>query len=590
MAREKENNFVEKTKRLLQHSVGSICSNSECQTLTTGPNCDENKYTNHGVAAHITAASAGGPRYDPSMTSEQRSHYDNGIWLCTHCSFTIDKNYQEFSIELLQQWKKDAEDFARDVLNRKKTYIPPQLLKNWERKLIEKDFKIEDISKELENLKQKYLSLKESIGSDDNDSKEIQCAIDNGENETVKELLFKRLEKQQDERESKEKDEAKTYFQLGEIAELDINYNEAKDYYDNAVKYDNLNCSYVSALSNILYVIGNYEDALKYYEKALKIFSGSEIEIASIYNNMAVIFGIYDDYGKAVEYYDYALHIYLKEYGEEHLFVATIYNNIGTIFMATHDYINAIKNYEKSLYITIKLVGNDHIDVSINYSNLGEVYNLSGEYSKSLTYNLKALKIALLSVGEKHQDTAIIYNNIGEVYKSKRKFSKAIVNYEKSLNIKKELLGEEHLSTSSTYNNLGAVYHLINKNDLALIYLEKSLSIKLKILGEKHSSTISAYNNIGVIYKSLKNKDLAFEYFDKALNVALENYGDKDINVSTAYNNLGEIFFENKEYKKAKSYLEKSLSIIENLFDKNNPELITIKKNLELVENLESGI
>lgn len=538
MGRDKENNFTEKTKKLLQHNVGSICSNPECQTLTTGPNCNENKYTNHGVAAHITAAADGGPRYDETMTSEQRSHYDNGIWLCTHCSFTIDKDEQRFSTAFLMQWKKNAENFARDVLDRKKKYIPPQLLKNWERKLIEKDFKIEDISKELENLKQKYFSLKESIGSDTDESEQIQCAIDNGENATAKELLFQRLEKQKEERENKERDEAKTYFQLGKIAELDISYEEALEYYLNAVKYDNQNDAYLNALANILFIKGNYKDALEYYEKVLAIFSGTANELASIYNNIGVIYGIYDESAKALKYYNNALNIYLKKSSENHLFIATIYNNIGTIFMSNQEYKNATKYYEKSLYITIKSVGDHHIDTAITYANLGETYNLTGEYNKALTYNLKALKITLETLGEKHQNTAILYNNIGEVYKSKRKYNKAIENLEKSLYIKIALLGEEHLSTSSTYNNLGAVYHCKNDNDIAIKYFEKSLKIKLKVLGEKHSSTISVYNNIGVIYKALNNKDLAYEYYDKALNISLENYGDKNINVATAYNNL----------------------------------------------------
>ena len=40
--------------------------------------------------AHICAAAQGGPRYDASMTPEERKSFENGIWLCQSCSKLID--------------------------------------------------------------------------------------------------------------------------------------------------------------------------------------------------------------------------------------------------------------------------------------------------------------------------------------------------------------------------------------------------------------------------------------------------------------------------------------------------------------------
>ncbi|SEH54401.1 hypothetical protein SAMN05660691_00004 [Rheinheimera pacifica] len=65
-----------------------------------------------GVAAHICAASPGGPRYNPNMSEEQRTSYDNGIWLCQTCSRLIDVDERRFSVELLQTWKREAEEYS----------------------------------------------------------------------------------------------------------------------------------------------------------------------------------------------------------------------------------------------------------------------------------------------------------------------------------------------------------------------------------------------------------------------------------------------------------------------------------------------
>ena len=91
--------FTEQTKRKLRDNVGSRCSKPDCRVPTMAPS------NNIGVAAHICAASKGGPRYDKSMTSEQRKSIENGIWLCQNHATEIDKNPNHYSIELLNQWK-----------------------------------------------------------------------------------------------------------------------------------------------------------------------------------------------------------------------------------------------------------------------------------------------------------------------------------------------------------------------------------------------------------------------------------------------------------------------------------------------------
>lgn len=109
--------FNKTTKDVLAKRVGYLCSNPECRKLTIGPNQAQDKATSIGIAAHITAASSGGPRYDGNMTEEQRSHIDNGIWLCSNCATLIDKDENPFPIELLNEWKQNAEEEAFSKIN-----------------------------------------------------------------------------------------------------------------------------------------------------------------------------------------------------------------------------------------------------------------------------------------------------------------------------------------------------------------------------------------------------------------------------------------------------------------------------------------
>lgn len=95
----------------LAKRVGMRCSYPDCRAPTSGPDM-EGGVTNVGVAAHITAASPGGPRYDETLTSEGRSDISNGIWLCQIHAKLIDDDELAFPASTLKAWKETAEMMA----------------------------------------------------------------------------------------------------------------------------------------------------------------------------------------------------------------------------------------------------------------------------------------------------------------------------------------------------------------------------------------------------------------------------------------------------------------------------------------------
>lgn len=104
--------FHSATKELLAKRVGYRCSNPSCRQPTSGPHKDTTKTVNVGVAAHITAASPKGPRYDAFFSSAQRTSAQNGIWLCQKCSKLIDTDSIRYSLDVIYEWKRTAEELA----------------------------------------------------------------------------------------------------------------------------------------------------------------------------------------------------------------------------------------------------------------------------------------------------------------------------------------------------------------------------------------------------------------------------------------------------------------------------------------------
>ena len=106
--------FSARTKNDLALRASYICSLCKCSTV--GPSDERpDAVTMIGIAAHICAAAPGpgARRHDPTMTPEQRSHIDNGIWLCASCSVLIDRDEERYTIDVLREIRREHESSRR---------------------------------------------------------------------------------------------------------------------------------------------------------------------------------------------------------------------------------------------------------------------------------------------------------------------------------------------------------------------------------------------------------------------------------------------------------------------------------------------
>ena len=132
----KRDDFTQQIKDKLYERVGGKCSNPNCRKETKGPHSNPTKSVSIGVAAHITAASEGGPRYDSEMSSEERRSIENGIWLCSTCAKMIDSDPDAYPVELLRNWKKMAEDEQARIINQGEIFLTKKDLSESSRKMV----------------------------------------------------------------------------------------------------------------------------------------------------------------------------------------------------------------------------------------------------------------------------------------------------------------------------------------------------------------------------------------------------------------------------------------------------------------------
>ena len=286
---------------------------------------------------------------------------------------------------------------------------------------------------------------------------------------------------------AKKAEAAKSYFQLAELDEKELRYADALKHYRQAASLQPQNGLYLNDLGNFLITMAHYNEAIDNLNRALKHIPADSQELeGTINNNLGLAYHNKGEYDKAIEYYQKAIAIDKKFYGEEHPEIAIDYNNLGLAYRNKGEYDKAIDYYQKALAIDKKFYGEEHPDIAIDYNNLGAAYDSKGEYDKAIDYYQKALAIDKKYHGEEHPNIATRYNNLGLAYHNKGEYDKAIDYYHKALVIGKKYHGEEHPNIAIRYNNLGFAYHNKGEYDKAIDYYHKALDILRKFHPNGH--------------------------------------------------------------------------------------------------------
>ena len=292
--------------------------------------------------------------------------------------------------------------------------------------------------------------------------------------------------------------------------------------------------------------IGDYNSALRYYDKARKIqelvLGENHPDMATTYNYIGIVYANKGDYTTALEYYDKARKIQELVLGENHLFFSQIYHNIGRVYVDKGDYDIALQYYDKAMKIQKRVFDENHPVLGISYNSIGCAYLKKGDYDTALQYCDKAMKIREFVLGENHPDMAKNYNNIGGIYSSKGDYVTALEYYDKARKIQERVLGENHPSLATSYNNIGSVYSSKGDYVTALEYYDKARKIQERVLGENHPSLATSYTNIATVLVRRGDYNTALQYYDKARKILEHTLVENNHKLAIIYSFIGVIY------------------------------------------------
>ncbi len=264
--------------------------------------------------------------------------------------------------------------------------------------------------------------------------------------------------------------------------------------------------------------LGNYESALEYYQKSVKIAQQLEDEIAEgeSLQNIGTMYYELSKIELAKRYFNQAL-IFFENHNYK-MGMSGVYTNLGIFAHDSGDLNTAKKYYEKSLEIDKAL---DNIEgVAANYNNLAAIYRTEQDHEQAFHYYTMALAIAMKlndieSVAMFKKNISALLLIKGQNEDDERYLNKAESMLYDALKVMNEIdLQYEILELYSAMSNLYDVksehYHLHKENKKRMKSLEKAVTFRDKYIRLSDSlftrDSERSINELEVQYETAKKE------------------------------------------------------------------------------------
>ncbi len=253
------------------------------------------------------------------------------------------------------------------------------------------------------------------------------------------------------------KSEAVTYHNLGIVAQEQRQYEQAEQYYQNAlrikIEFDDRysQASTYHQLGIVAQEQRQYEQAEQYYQNALriKIEFDDRYSQASTYHQLGRVAQEQRQYEQAEQYYQNALRIKIEF--DDRYSQASTYHQLGRVAQEQRQYEQAEQYYQNALKIYIEF--DDRYEQAGTYHQLGRVAQEQRQYEQAEQYYQNALKI-YIEFDDRYEQAGT-YHQLGWVAQEQRQYEQAREYYLKALGILNEY---DEYSSGVALRNLSRLY------------------------------------------------------------------------------------------------------------------------------------
>jgi tetratricopeptide (TPR) repeat protein len=228
--------------------------------------------------------------------------------------------------------------------------------------------------------------------------------------------------------------------QQGKAREGIIHFRKAASIFEEASKTDLASTTYMN-LGILATITGNYDDALTAYERALPEFEheGDILKLAELHHNLGMLFLARLESVSAIEHFDESLVYAHQAHYEELIGLASLGN--ATAYAREKDLALALWFDNKALSIFRKL--NAQLSIADAYKVKGIIQRELKQYAAAELYfktsiNLNEGHKSPLNLAETHFELGLLYKETGDGAKAKRNFQQSL-KYFQQVGAKKDI-------------------------------------------------------------------------------------------------------------------------------------------------------
>ncbi|MCB0190212.1 MAG: tetratricopeptide repeat protein, partial [Caldilineaceae bacterium] len=317
--------------------------------------------------------------------------------------------------------------------------------------------------------------------------------------------------------------------------------------------------------------LGQYDQALPYYEDALRYHQGENatVETAALLTNIGDLYRAMGDYDRALPTYEEASSL-LQGATEPARAIATL-TGIGKVQRALHKGDLALATFEEALALAKTM--DAPVEEAKQMLNVGNAYAALGQVEEAISMFERARAVA-----ENEQDQALLADALeefGRVYRGSSQYELALDVLQQALTIQEQL--GDIAGQADTLNNLGGVYLNIFQPERALEPYQRALAAAQSVYDVPLAIEILA--GLGQAYENEGNVEQAITTYEAAIATG----SGHPIELET-YQRLLKLLWDNGDLGAVFTYMEQALAS-SFLDEKGNPWLdIRSKVAPELAE------
>ena len=270
------------------------------------------------------------------------------------------------------------------------------------------------------------------------------------------------------------------------------------------------------------------------------------------------------------------LHMYRHEFGEAATFfrmaenaiggppdphVVVLYNHMAVMYLMQDNYAPARQHIDQAYTLNLQLEGVDGATMSMILQTRFFISRYSEDFMQALLDGEEYQRVTRLHFPSNHPRIGTMHNSLAVIYETLRQYDEAMFHRRLAVDIHSQAYRQsgDAFSLASAYQNIGYLYGYLNEPFLAQEYLEKGSRLLERTYGEDGFGMVKPLTDVAVHkYKAGKHAE-ATALFDRALAIQRHNAPEDLQGLAYVEGFQAEMYLSQQDYREAASIFATAL-------------------------------